>query len=69
MYFHEKMHESLPLLCFAMGLIFVIGAAYIGIGHGFTVGYAMLGVTCMVAGVYMAGIRRKVRTSEIRSRH
>ena len=65
MHFEEKMHEFLPALCLAMGAIFVAGAAYIGIGHAFTVGYAMIGVACMIGGTSMAIIRHKTDTDEV----
>ena len=61
--YDEKFYESLPALCFAFGVIFVISAAYIGLGHVFTVGYATIGVTCMIAGVSTAVVHRKVRRS------
>ena len=69
MTYEEKVHESLPALCFALGVILVIGAAYIGIGHAFTLGYAMIGVTCMIAGAFMAIVHRKLRTTPARSQH
>ena len=59
--YDEKFYESLPALCFVFGVIFVIAAAYIGIGHVFGVGYAMIGVTCMISGAYTAVVHRKVR--------
>ena len=66
MYFEDKMHKILPALCIAMGVILVVGAAYIGMGHVFTLGYAMMGVTCIIAGAVMAVIRRKAPVSELR---
>ena len=64
----DKRHEFLPALCFAIGVIFILGAAYIGIGHVFTFGYAMIGVTCVFAGAFMAVVRFRLRTSQIRTR-
>ncbi|MBT8094923.1 MAG: hypothetical protein KJP08_08940 [Gammaproteobacteria bacterium] len=65
----EKRHEFLPTLCFAMGVIFVLGAAYIGIGHAFTLGYAVIGITCMMAGTFMGAVRHVARAQVVRSHH
>jgi hypothetical protein len=65
----EKMHESLPALCFASGVILVAGAAYIGIGHVFTVGYATIGAAFMMGSAFTAVARRKVRTAKARRQH
>ena len=67
MNYEEKVHERLPALYFALGVIFVLGATYIGIGHEFTVGYAMIGVSCMIAGAFKAIIHRKRRATPVRT--
>ena len=64
MSYAEKVHKILPALCIASGTILVVGAAYIGIGHTFTLGYATVGLTCLMAGTFMAAVRRKPRAQE-----
>ena len=58
----EKIYEALPAAYISVGTLFILGAIYIGIGHGPMVGYLAVGLSCIFAGVTVNGIRRRERS-------
>ena len=59
-YLPRKIYDALPATYFFLGALFVLGSAYIGIGHG--VGYLAVGVICILRGAMVVGRRHKERT-------
>lgn len=59
----EKIYEALPAAYVSIGMLIILGAVYIGIGHGPMIGYLGLGVTCIFAGLTVNGMRRRARSS------
>jgi hypothetical protein len=62
MYLPTKIYEALPKIYLAVGALFILGAVYIGIDHGPMVGYSVVGLSCIVAGVLVHKIRRRARS-------
>lgn len=62
MYLPTKIYEALPTAYMSVGTLFILGATYIGIGHGPAIAYLAVGLSCILAGVTVAGIRRKERS-------
>lgn len=58
----RKIYEALPAAYIALGTLFITGASYIGIDHGPMVGYLAVGLSCILAGVTVHGIRRRERS-------
>jgi len=63
MWLPTRLYESLPALYLAIGALFLLGASYIGLGHGLMSAYVALGSTCLIAGTYVTYLRRKARSS------
>jgi len=57
-----KIYAALPAAYISVGTLFILGAVYIGIGHGPTVGYLAVGLSCIFAGVTVNSIRRRERS-------
>ena len=64
MFLPEKIYEALPATYVMVGSSLVLGAAYIGIDQSLMVGYLAVGLSCILAGVMVAGIRRRERSKE-----
>ena len=58
----KKIYEALPAGYISVGTLFILGAVYVGIGHGPMVGYLAVGVSCILAGVTVFSMRRKGRS-------
>ena len=58
----EKVYEALPAGYISVGSLFIVGAAYIGIGQASMVGYLAVGLSCIFAGVTVNSIRRSKRS-------
>ena len=58
----EKIYEALPAAYLSIGTLLILGAAYIGIGHGPMIGYSAVGLSCILAGVSVSSIRRRERS-------
>lgn len=58
----RKIYEALPTGYILVGTLFILGAAYIGIGHGLMGGYLFVGLSCILAGVSVNSIRRRERS-------
>lgn len=58
----KTIYEALPAAYISVGALFILGAVYIGIGHGPMVGYLAVGLSCILAGVTVNGIRRRERS-------
>lgn len=65
-YLPDKLYEALPAAYVSIGGLFVLGSAYIGIGHWTSVGYLAMGLTCIFAGVKVHRIRRRERSKQER---
>ena len=63
MWIPRKIYEGLPALYLTLGVLLVLGAVYIGVSHGLMPGYALLGLSCMIAGMLVRNIRRNARTA------
>ena len=64
MFLPEKIYEALSATYFMVGSSLVVCAAYIGIDQSLMVGYLAVGLSCILAGVMVAGIRRRERSKE-----
>jgi hypothetical protein len=64
MFLPEKIYEALPATYVMVGSSLVLGAAYIGIDQSLMVGYLAVGLSCILAGAMVAGIRRRERSKE-----
>ena len=62
MFLPKKIYEALPAAYISVGLMFILGAVYIGIGYRPMVGYLAVGLSCILAGVTVNSIRRRVRS-------
>ncbi len=58
----KKIYEALPAAYISVGTLFILGAVYIGIGHGLMVGYLAVGLSCIFAGVTVNSIRGRDRS-------
>ncbi len=63
MWIPRKIYEALPALYLTVGMLFILGAMYIGVSHGLMPGYAILGLSCMIAGLLVRNIRRNARSA------
>ncbi len=60
----KNIYEALPAAYVSAGTLLILGAAYIGIGHGpMVVGYLAVGLSCILAGVTVTSIRRRERSN------
>ena len=59
-----KIYEALPATYVSLGMLFIIGAVYIGIGHAPMIGYLAVGLSCILAGVTVNSIRRRERSRQ-----
>lgn len=46
-----KLHDALPAIYLASGILVILAALYIGIDDGLMVGYLILGLACVVVGM------------------
>jgi len=58
----KTIYEALPVAYISVGALFILGAVYIGIGHGPMVGYLAVGLSCILAGATVNSIRRRERS-------
>lgn len=59
-----RIYEALPAAYVSVGMMFIIGAVYIGIGHAPMIGYLAVGLSCILAGVTVNNIRRRERSRD-----
>lgn len=59
----KNIYEALPAAYVSAGTLLILGAAYIGIGHGPMLGYLAVGLSCILAGVTVTSIRRRERSN------
>ncbi len=57
-----KIYEALPAAYISVGMLFILGAVYIGIGYGPMVGYLAVGLSCILAGATVNSVRRRERS-------
>jgi len=57
-----KIYESLPVLYVTVGVLFLIGASYVGFDHGIMQGYVTLGLSCVLGGICVTYIRHRARS-------
>jgi hypothetical protein len=62
MWLPTKIYESLPVLYVTVGALLLLGALYIGVGHGLMPGYMALGLSCIIGGMFVTYIRHKARS-------
>ena len=60
-YLPTRIYEALPAVYVSVGILFVLGAVYLGIGHG--IGYLAAGLTSVFGGLRIHSIRQKARSS------
>lgn len=58
-YLPSKIYEALPAAYVSVGMLFVLGAVYLGLGHG--IGYLAAGLTSIFGGLRIHGIRQRAR--------
>lgn len=61
-YLPKRIYEALPAAYASIGMLFILGAIYIGIGRWLTTVYLAVGVSCIVAGFAVNSIRHRERT-------
>ena len=64
MWIPGKIYEGLPAIYLTIGSLNILGATYIGLSHGLMPGYAVLGLSCMIAGFLVRSIRRNARSAK-----
>lgn len=60
-YLPTRIYEALPAAYVSVGMLFVLGAVYLGVGHG--IGYLAVGLTSVFGGLRIHIIRQKARSS------
>ena len=63
MWIPTRIYEGLPMLYLTVGALLILGAVYIGVSYGLMPGYAILGLSCMIAGMLVRSIRRSARST------
>lgn len=58
----KMIYEALPAAYISVGMLFIIGAVYIGSGHGPMLGYPAVGLLCIFGGLTLNIIRRRERS-------
>jgi len=62
MWLPTKLYEALPLLYATIGALFLMGALYIGVGQGLMPVYMAIGLSCVIAGIYVTYLRYNARS-------
>ena len=60
-YLPTRIYEALPSAYVSVGILFVLGAVYLGVDHG--IGYLAVGLTSILGGVRIHSIRQRARSS------
>ena len=60
-YLPTTIYEALPAAYVSIGILFVLGAVYLGIGHG--IGYLAAGLTSIFGGLRIHFIRKRARST------
>lgn len=60
-YLPTRIYEALPAAYVSVGMLFVLGAVYLGVGHG--IGYLTVGLTSIFGGLRIHSIRQRARSS------
>ena len=60
-YLPTRIYEALPAAYVSVGMLFVLGVVYLGVGHG--IGYLAVGLTSIFGGLRIHGIRQRARSS------
>jgi len=60
-YLPTRIYEALPAAYVSVGMLFVLGAVYLGVGHG--IGYLAVGLTSIYGGLRIHAIRQRARSS------
>ena len=61
-YLPKRIYEALPVAYISLGILFILGAVYIGISHWPMAGYLTVGLSCIFAGVAVGSIRHRERS-------
>lgn len=62
MFLPKPVYESLPAIYIAIGTLLIAGAAYIGVRNGLMLGYLAVGLSCVLAGIFITSKRQKARS-------
>lgn len=64
MWLPKPIYEALPIIYIAIGVIFMLGAGYLGFSHPASVAYAGIGVVCILTGVFIRELRHEARSQK-----
>ena len=62
-----KLHDALPAIYLTSGILIILGALYIGIDDGLMIGYLIVGLACVVAGMLDKAARYDAHSEKQRS--
>ncbi len=68
MWIPTKIYEALPAIYLTIGVALIAGTLYIGLHRGLMVGYLILGLVCLTAGIVVRNVRHSARSGDGRSR-
>ncbi|MEE4163146.1 MAG: hypothetical protein V2I25_11615 [Woeseiaceae bacterium] len=61
MWLPKPIYEALPALYAVVGMLFVLGAVYLGPAHSAAPAYAAIGVVAILSGIFVAFMRSQAR--------
>jgi hypothetical protein len=61
MWLPKPIYEALPAIYMVIGVIFLLGAVYLGFSHPAAIAYAGIGVVCALTGVFIRELRQEAR--------
>lgn len=64
MWLPKPIYEALPAAYVVTGILFILGAGYLGLGHGAAPAYAAIGVVAVGSGLYVQARRFQARRQQ-----
>ena len=62
MWLPKSIYEALPAIYMAIGVVFLVGAGYLGFSHPASLAYAGVGIVCVLTGVFIRELRHEARS-------
>lgn len=69
MWLPTSVYERVPLFWFSMGLLFILGALYLGLNSSLAIMYLVIGILSCALGVAVAVHRAKYRKIQAAENH
>ncbi len=64
MWLPKSIYEALPAIYMVIGVVFLVGAGYLGFSHPASLAYAGVGIVCILTGVFIRELRHEARNSQ-----